>query len=160
MNDARAVARVLADLHGYEIELHLDEQATLENLRALFRGLPERIREDERLIVYFAGHGIAESGDAPDGGPRGYFIPQDADRDHVDTFLPMAEVQDALDQIKCKHLLVLLDCCFAGAFKWSKTRAVMGRPMKLYKERYLPTLIEGYSRTTKNMEPSFSAARS
>jgi WD40 repeat protein/energy-coupling factor transporter ATP-binding protein EcfA2 len=135
VRDAEAVARVLADVHGYEVDLHLDEQATLEKLRALFDGLPARVGEDDRAVIYFAGHGIAESGGDADG-PRGYFVPQDADRDRIETFLPMIEVQRYLDALKCKHLLVLLDCCFAGAFKWSKTRGMGGRPKKLYKERY------------------------
>ena len=134
VRDAEAVGRVLKDIHGYELELYLDEVATLARLRELFSGLSARLHEDDWVVVYFAGHGIAESADSH--GPTGYFIPVDADRDHVETFLPMAEVQAALDQIKSKHLLVLLDCCFAGAFKWARTRAVMGRPKKLYKERY------------------------
>ncbi len=136
VRDAQAIAGVLRDLHHYEIDLHLDEDATLEKLRAVFDGLPGKVGPDDRTIVYFAGHGVAESaGDAD--GPQGYFIPQDARRDDVKSFLPMAEVQKALGKLQCKHLLVLLDCCFAGAFKWSKTRGVPGRPMKkLTRERY------------------------
>jgi WD40 repeat protein/energy-coupling factor transporter ATP-binding protein EcfA2 len=137
VRDARAIARVLADVHGYEVDLHLDEDATLEKLRAVFNGLPGKVGADDRAVIYFAGHGIAESGDADADGPRGYFVPQDADRDDLGSFLPMAEVQRALDQLTCKHVLILLDCCFAGAFKWSKTRAMGGRPTKkLTRERY------------------------
>jgi len=139
VRDAQAIARILADIHGYEVDLHIDEDATLEKLRALFNGLPGRVSEDDRVVIYFAGHGIAETGgDGDVEGPRGYFVPQDADRDNLQSFLPMAEVQQALDQLKCKHVLILLDCCFAGAFKWTKTRAIAGRPIKkkLTKERY------------------------
>lgn len=136
VKDAVAIGRVLEELHGYQVELHLDEQATLEKLRALFQGLEKRVKPSDRVVVYFAGHGIAENTDADADGPKGFFIPQDADRDKPETFLPMTEVQKALDKLPCKHLLVLLDCCFAGAFRWSKTRAVPMRPKKLYKERY------------------------
>jgi WD40 repeat protein len=137
VRDAQEVADVLGRKHGYTVERFLDEDAKIENLRALFNGLPDKVGEDDRAVIYFAGHGIAESGDADTDGPHGYFIPQSAVRGDSATYLPMTEVQRALDRLKCKHLLVLLDCCFAGAFKWSKTRAVAGRPtQKLTKERY------------------------
>ncbi len=138
VRDVESVAQVLRDGHGYEVELLRDEQASLAGLRALMAALPtdKRLDADTRLILYFAGHGIAEETDADATGPQGFLIPQDAKRDDLASFLPMIEVQELLPKLPCKHLLLLLDCCFAGAFRWSQTRNLATKPATLYRERY------------------------
>ena len=75
-------------------------------------------------FIYFAGHGLAEETAAEDGGPQGLLLPQDASRDDPATLLPMVEIEGLLSRLPCQHLLLLLDCCFAGAFRWSKTRSI------------------------------------
>ncbi len=56
----------------------------------------------------------------------------------VKTFIPMADLQRALDGLPCRHLLVVLDCCFSGAFKWSSRSRDIGMlmPRRIYKERF------------------------
>ena len=88
---------------------------------------------DDRLLVYFAGHGIALDGDD---GPAGYLIPQDGDVDDRASFLAMTDFYHWLDALPCRHLLVLLDCCFAGAFRWASSRQVGLLPQVIHKERY------------------------
>jgi hypothetical protein len=34
----------------------------------------------------------------------------------------MAQINQALLELPCRHFLGILDCCFAGAFRWSSTR--------------------------------------
>lgn len=41
-----------------------------------------------------------------------------------------------LAKLECRHLLVVLDCCFAGAFRWSSTRHLAVVPEVIYAERY------------------------
>ena len=134
--DVRSVAQILADEHGYSTRLLLDSDATLAGLRALLASLAQQVSADTRLVLYFAGHGIAEETEQSTDGPRGFLIPQDARRDDPQTFLPMAEVQAALAKLPCKHLLLFLDCCFAGAFRWSSTRSIGLRRKTLYREHY------------------------
>jgi WD40 repeat protein len=133
VNDARRIVRLLESGSGYSVRL-LDEDVTLGRLRALFgECLPSTIEADDRLLVYFAGHGIAMDGDD---GPAGYLVPQDARPDDRRTLLPMTELSGWLDRLPCRHLLLVLDCCFAGAFRWSSTRHVGAGPEVLHKERY------------------------
>src|SRR5689334_9349189 len=87
VNDARRLAQLLADGHGYTVRAFLDQDASLAALKQLFTSsLPAQVGPDDRLLVYFAGHGIALDGDS---GPAGYLVPQDARRDNADSLLPM-----------------------------------------------------------------------
>ena len=135
VNDARALRRTLRCKFGYETWLLLNRRATLGGLRRLLESeLPGALTDQDRLLFYFAGHGISTDGD---GGPVGFVIPQDARQNEAQTFLPMTELHDALVGLPCRHLLVILDCCFAGAFRWaSPTRNVKVLPERLRRERY------------------------
>ncbi|HNN96812.1 MAG TPA: caspase family protein, partial [Pseudomonadota bacterium] len=88
VRDVQTVAQVLRDLHGYEVRLVLDGQATLAGLRSLFAQLPGEVSKDTRLILYFAGHGIADEKEQESSSPQGFLIPQDAKQDEQGTYLP------------------------------------------------------------------------
>jgi WD40 repeat protein len=131
--DAGELARILEQDHGYAARL-LTQDVTLARLRELLcQILPNEVGPDDRVLCYFAGHGIALDGDD---GPAGFLIPQDARRDDRATFLPMTELHDALIALPCRHLLLVLDCCFAGSFRWSATRDFSSLPARVHKERY------------------------
>jgi len=131
--DARALAEHLQEDHGFEVDVIADEEATLAGLRAFLAGLPGRVGADDRVAFYFAGHGVPMDGDD---GPQGYVLPQDADRGSAASFLPMAELSRALEALPCRHLLAILDCCFAGAFRWSSGPNLAIVPDELHQERY------------------------
>ncbi len=136
VRDIEAVGRVLHERYGYEVELVRDEQATRKTLRERMERLAQTLNELDRLVLYFAGHGLADElrEDVP--GPQGYLLLHDADVKDASTYLPMSELQALLKGLRCRHLLLLLDCCFAGAFRWSQHRNVVVRHAKLYRERY------------------------
>src|SRR5438552_3501031 len=91
--DAKSVAEVLRRDHGFDAEVVANEKATFSALRTLLNGLPTRVRSDDRVVFYFAGHGIAVDGND---GPAGYLLPQDADRSSTERYLPMIELNEAL----------------------------------------------------------------
>jgi WD40 repeat protein/energy-coupling factor transporter ATP-binding protein EcfA2 len=129
VNDAQALAALLGEQHGYEVTLRLNGQANRAALEELLeQDLPKRLGENDRLLFYFAGHGIALNGDE---GPEGYLVPQDARLNELDTYLRMAWVHQALLQLPCRHFLGILDCCFAGAFRWSSTRKLVAFDQKV-----------------------------
>ncbi|WP_026732865.1 nSTAND1 domain-containing NTPase [Fischerella sp. PCC 9605] len=134
VNDAKKLVEILRTKHGYQVWVCLDEIATLSNLKKfLEQTLPQQIKADDRLLFYFAGHGIALNGDD---GPQGYLIPQDAKLGDTKTYLPMTQLQECLSNLPCRHFLGILDCCFAGAFRWSSTRDLLPAPKVIHKERY------------------------
>jgi WD40 repeat protein len=134
VNDAKKLVEILRSQHDYKVWVCLDEVATLTNLNQLLeQTLPAQVSENDRLLFYFAGHGVALNGDD---GPAGYLIPQDAKAGDTNSYLPMTKLHDALSKLPCRHFLGILDCCFAGAFRWSSTRDLLTAPEVIHKERY------------------------
>lgn len=133
-NDAEHLAKILEEEHGYSTRLLLDEEATHQHIRDLLtQELRTTLGAEDRLFFYFAGHGVALEGDD---GPNGYLLPSDARRGEEATYLHMPGIQESLFQLNCRHLLVVLDSCFSGAFRWSSTRGVVRLPQVIHQERY------------------------
>ncbi|MBW4629330.1 MAG: caspase family protein [Brasilonema octagenarum HA4186-MV1] len=134
VNDAKKLVEILRKKHGYQVSMYLDQQATLKNLQDLFeKTLAQQVTADDRLLFYFAGHGIALNSED---GPAGYLVPQDAKLRDTKTYLPMTLVHESLSKLPCRHFLGILDCCFAGAFRWSSTRDLLPAPEVIHQERY------------------------
>ncbi|MBO3460731.1 caspase family protein [Aetokthonos hydrillicola Thurmond2011] len=130
----------------YQVQLILNQRATLNNFQRLIQDFKKAqilfdkknvtVTEDDRIFFYFAGHGIAKDALDSQDGPVGYLIPQDAKLDDDSTYLPMQDLHDALNALPCRHMLVILDCCFAGAFRWTSVQRDIEPKLKVYKERY------------------------
>ncbi|MGF1990140.1 MAG: caspase family protein [Nostoc sp. ZfuVER08] len=147
--DAKKLAKILQENYQYEAQILLNEKATLKQLNFLLEDfkqktlrLPDKtvqIEENDRLIFYFAGHGIVlRDGLENTDNLEGYIVPQDARGDILlqnNILLPMQDLHDALAQLPCRHLLIILDCCFAGAFRSSLYREIVPA-RKVYKQRY------------------------
>lgn len=103
--DARAIAEALERDHGFEIWCLLDDDAQLSQLLTLLREkLPAALGPQDRLLIYFAGHGIALDGNA---GPAGYLVPARARRSDREGFLPMCVLHDELTRLPVRHALVM-----------------------------------------------------
>lgn len=133
VSDATRLAATLEDEHGYEDVQLLTDASRDELIAELSEKLPERASSNDRLLLYFAGHGIALDGKD---GPEGYLIPADARPDDPSTYIAMADLHRWLEALPCRHLLVVLDCCFAGSFTWYGGRSVRPIGKKLYREHY------------------------
>ena len=135
VGDARRLAEVLRVQQHFLVHPPL-LNANGSDIRTLLEcTLPEQVKQNDRVFFYFAGHGIANDGDD---GPAGYLVPADYDPEDVKTLIPMADLQKALEALPCRHLLLVLDCCFSGAFKWSSQYRAIGTlmPKKIYQERF------------------------
>ncbi|AOY80747.1 caspase family protein [Moorena producens JHB] len=144
VNDTVALGEVLKNSYNYDVKLLLDSEATLPGINQLLDNLKDgiltlsehrivKVKSYQRFLFYFAGHGITEDAFENQDGLTGYLIPQDAQKSDKSTFLSMKQLSDVLVEIKCHHLLVILDCCFAGAFPSARNVAP---PEKLYREQY------------------------
>ncbi len=157
VTDAHKLAQIIQEQHQnlkqqyqaqnkYEVQLLLNKRVTLSNLKELIEDFKQGqipfdnekivVTESDRVLFYFAGHGIALEALENQEGPVGYLIPQDATLGDSSTYLPMQELHDALNALPCRHMLAILDCCFAGAFRWASLKREIVPKVTVYKERY------------------------
>lgn len=120
--DAKAVATILTDTYKYDVASYTKE-FSLTQFRKLLEDIgKEEPKENECIVFYFAGHGLGK--EDKEGNLSGYLIPSDADLDDEASFMPMKEVELAFEKRNPHHLLIVLDCCFAGNFRrYAKTRS-------------------------------------
>jgi hypothetical protein len=114
--DTLAVAALLAE-HGFQVDTVADP--TRDQLDLALRRFVERHGQqpDHRLVVYFAGHGHTVKAH---GSRLGYLVPVDAPRpaENLAAFkaaaYPMDQLEGLARQIESRHVLFILDSCFAG----------------------------------------------
>lgn len=111
--DAEQVANYLRAL-GYaprNVEVLLNERATQAAIRlALERWLPDHVRADSRVLVYYSGHGSVN----PATGET-YLVPHDGDPAYLlNTAYPTKMLYAKLAELNVKQVVVTLDSCFSG----------------------------------------------
>ncbi|OKH30659.1 hypothetical protein NIES2119_30500 [[Phormidium ambiguum] IAM M-71] len=149
VNDADKLANLLEQKYNYQVLLLLDKAATQSRLNDLLitfteqklllaNGKELQLQRNDRLLFYFAGHGTPLDEENDTDKPTGYLIPQDGQRDNSNTWISMARLHDSLSELPCRHLLLILDCCFAGTFRWAAghREVVRRQHQKLYRENY------------------------
>jgi len=136
VSDGKSVAELLHNELAFdEVWTKFDAEATLQSLlKLLEEELPNAIGANDRLLFYFAGHGIARTDEK---GPQGFLIPQDAHPQKDSSWLPMHRFEQALSALKCRHCLLILDCCYGGAFRWSISTRHLGKVAQvIHKQRF------------------------
>jgi tetratricopeptide (TPR) repeat protein len=112
--DAKAVADQLLQL-GFprqNIRLLLDADATKSRIERAFYQDRKEMGPNDRLFVYFAGHGETTPTRT---GEEGYILPVDADPDNLPlTAIPMEDIQRVAKRLPAKHYLFVMDACFSG----------------------------------------------
>ena len=119
VSDARGVLAVFEEL-GFApvVPPLLDDAATGEAIRRLPGSLAPELREDDSLVVFFAGHGYTRTDRFSDGVPvpKGYLIPVDADRSRTYdyTWQRIDPWLTTIAELPPRHILVILDSCHSG----------------------------------------------
>ncbi|MBO0726608.1 MAG: polysaccharide deacetylase family protein, partial [Blastocatellia bacterium] len=119
VNDANSIEQILTSQYGFKqsniIKL-LNKDATRERIVwALGDQLadPKRVMKDDRVFVFFAGHGATRK--LPSGKEMGYIVPVDADTEASQAkSISMAQLQEFCELIPAKHLYFVVDSCYSG----------------------------------------------
>jgi hypothetical protein len=121
VNDAQAFYRLLVEENRVppeNVTLLTNEQASLVNLRSTLGTRVKNVaRENDMVIIFFAGHGATErDATSPDGdGLEKYLLPFDTDpADLYTTAMPMLEVARILNRIRSERLVFIADACYSG----------------------------------------------
>lgn len=94
-----------------------DEQATAAALQALVTDDLAALGQDDRLVVFFAGHGGTHVHElAGEQIKLGYLIPVDGARarDKLSTWIDLGEWLRRIAVLPPRHILVIIDACRAG----------------------------------------------
>lgn len=93
------------------IEFITNDRATKSGIeKAIEAWLPNRVKKDSKIYVYYSGHGAPEpaTGEA-------YIVPYDGDPNYLSiTGYPLKRLYDRLGKLQAQEVVVLLDSCFSG----------------------------------------------
>ncbi|HEY3743513.1 MAG TPA: caspase family protein [Bryobacteraceae bacterium] len=155
-SDAETVYRTVISKEGGNIEPEnvkklIGPQATLANIRkALEEWLVTSAQEQDRVIVFFAGHGLVSNG-------RGYLAPYDVDvKDIEHTAYPMTRLGDMLgNKVKAGWKVLLADACHSGKVTAETTQENVYNALHGLPENFL-TLTSSRESESSYEDPSLA----
>jgi hypothetical protein len=78
-------------------------------IRSLLDDLEKSLTDDDRLIIFYAGHGHLDDRE------KAYWIPVDARNGRRSEFISADSIVSSLRALKARSVLVIADSCFSGA---------------------------------------------
>ena len=122
VSDATEFAKLLTTKFGFEyaVEPLTEKAATGKAITSLLEDdLPNRLKPEDSLVIFFAGHGTTHDykiGDEPKS--DGFIVPVDARApgkdEHWSDYLKIEELLHTIDALPASHILVILDSCHSG----------------------------------------------
>jgi hypothetical protein len=113
--DARGMYNVLiSEKYGFSlsdnVKILINEEASTQNIKKTFgTWLKKKVKENDSVIIYFAGHGAYEAG-------RTYWVTYDSDIENLyETAISNDSISKMLNSIESKTLIVFLDSCYSAA---------------------------------------------
>ena len=121
--DAQSIYTILISPEGgnfkaENVHVLTGAKATLADLRReIGTWLPSVAKDDDRVLIYFAGHGFVYQG-------KGYLAPYDIDLNNIGASgYPMDELGSVIgSKIKAKYKILLTDSCHSGAISPEDTQ--------------------------------------
>jgi hypothetical protein len=137
-NDANAVASFLIDRLAFpktQVNLLLDENAKREAIMSSFLRFAEDAGPNDRLLVFFAGHGHTRTARR---GEIGYLVPFDGNPRDLSTLIRWDDLTRNAELIPAKHVLFIMDACYGGL--------ALTRTVPSGSHRFLKDMLSRYSR--------------
>ena len=140
-NDAEALAEVLLQRFEFtkeNVTILTDADATKNNILGVFLKYPQSrdVGNDDRIVVFFAGHGHTVPGRR---GETGFLLPVDGDPSDLSTLIRWDELTRNADLISAKHMFFVMDACYGGL-------ALSRNPVSAGSMRFLRDMVRRYSR--------------
>ncbi len=107
VNDAKAVAQVLKDEYGFDVETLFD--ADRYTILAALNKFRQSLTDNDNLLIYYAGHGVLDSVNQ-----RGNWMPVDAEPDNPANWISNIQITDMLNAMAARQILVVADSCYSG----------------------------------------------
>jgi hypothetical protein len=117
IKDATLLKDVLTRKYTFEeSDVTILANPTFEDLNVAFERLIEKIKQEDLLLVFYAGHGWFD-----ERSNIGYWLPADASQENKAKWFRNSALVESIGAINSKHTLLIADACFAGGI--FKTRA-------------------------------------
>lgn len=136
--DAEAVAAILRETYGMQVNTLFDSKATRENILDAIEVFQRLIKPSDKLLIYYAGHGHldAETEDA-------YWLPVNANLESLGQWIPTETITASLKRIPANQILVVADSAYSGTLARAKQADLFDAATRL---PYLKSLSEKVSR--------------
>jgi ankyrin repeat protein len=106
-SDAAEVAKILKVKYAFSVQLLLD--ADRSTVLLALGNLRNNLTKQDNLLIYYAGHGWLDKE-----ADEGYWLPVDAEIDHMVNWISNSSITATLRALRAKHVLVLADSCYSG----------------------------------------------
>jgi hypothetical protein len=132
LSDARELRRVLGAPEIGNFEVDVLENPSVQDLRRKLEGFFLGSKNsDDLLLLHISCHGLKD-----DSG-RLYFTAADTEMSHLrSTGISDLWLHDLIAESRSKRIVLMLDCCFGGAFSSALTRRASGGESVGIKERF------------------------
>jgi hypothetical protein len=107
INDAQDLKRVLEQRYDFQVTLLTD--ASRRETFAAFNALRAKLKPEDNLLVFYAGHG-----DIEETTQRGYWVPVDGEKGNRSNWISVVDVTDQINALGVRQVLVIADSCYSG----------------------------------------------
>ncbi|BBM86250.1 caspase family protein [Candidatus Uabimicrobium amorphum] len=113
-NDAKELRKVLCEKYCFDaedVEL-IHEEVTDDKIVTALDELAKNSNKNDSVLIFYAGHGAYDKNN-----DRSYWVQQEAKaKAPYGTYISDSDIRDSIANVarKCKHVLVMSDCCYSG----------------------------------------------
>jgi hypothetical protein len=115
ISDAETIYETLIKRFSFRkerIQLLTNKDATRSNIMSAYMGYGQSGTEiDDRILVFYAGHGVTQTGAR---GEIGFLVPHDGNLGDLSTLIRWDEFTYNAELIRAKHILFIMDACYGG----------------------------------------------
>ena len=146
VKDARDLGAILMNEYSFGVA-NIDTlyNRTREDIMQAIVQRCNTLTENDNLVIFYAGHGTAEKDKFGD--VDGYWIPVSAKKGLTASYISADDINKALKRSNARHILLIADACFSGAF----TRSLLPDADKAIQKQY--NMISRKVMASGNMEP-------
>jgi len=158
VNDVVEIGKILENKYGYKVDVV--KNANENVIRTKLIELSKKVTSEDNLLIYYSGHGDRNINMSP---IRAYWIPTDAAQTFDAKWINTEDVSAMISQITAKHILIMVDSCYAGSSikgTSTATEETYGKRNKSFNKKYIKKMLNRKTRlaiTSGNIEPVVDA---
>ena len=112
VSDGKRLKTILQEKYVIDDVLEIyDTEVTKANLYQLFLSLQQKVKTNDSVLIYYAGHGYYDKITK-----NSYWIPTDGGKNinSQSNWISDSLIKDMISKISAKHILLISDSCFSG----------------------------------------------